>query len=412
MSNCKRSPAASCGWFMALLLAASLAGCGSGESGSPATAATAPAAAVLPGVAGTAGASATNPTVNSSSPSSGALNVPISSKGPSNSVTGTVLTATFSVPMNAATVTLVGTFTLKKTLAGTNVPGTVTMNTANTVATFTPNLPLTALDPDTSYTATVTTAAKTALPANTPITSTISWSFRTKAGAQTFSQLPVDLGAAGNFVIFSNTAVTSVFQSNVVGNIGTAGTGADTTIQCPELTAGGKIFSVDATYPDAACLTIDGPGVGVAAGNMAAAITDAKGRTIPDSVDDQTGLAGNISGLTLAPGLYKWNTGVLIDLTGVTITGGANDVWIFQISGNLTVNNGATITLGGSAQAKNIFWQVGGVAGAMIGSAVNFKGVILADTGITVDTASTVLGRLYSNPAITLKMNVITPPAP
>ena len=339
-------------WFGAFLLTAFAAGCGGGGGAGPGSG-----AAVVPGTAGSPGASATNPTVNSSSPGDGATNVAVSTKGTSNIVTGKVLTATFSEAMNDATVILPGTFTLKVT-GGADVPGVVTMNAAKTIATFTPNA--SALLADTGYTATITTAAKTAAPANTPITSTVAWSFRTKAGAQTFSQLPVDLGTGANFVIFSNTAVTSVFPSDVKGNIGTAGTGSNTTITCPEVTAGGRVFTVDATFADAVCNTIDGPGVGVAAGHVAAATTDAKGRTIPDSVDDQTGLAGNISGLTLAPGLYKWNTGVLIDLTGITITGSADDVWIFQISGNLTVNNGAIITLGGAAQAKNIFWQVGG----------------------------------------------------
>jgi len=397
---------------MALVMGALVAGCGDGGSSSGGTGSGSGTSTVAPGAAGTPGASATDPTVGSASPSAGATNVPISSKGTGNVVTGKVLTATFSQAMDAATVTQVGTFTLKKTLAGTNVPGTVTMNTANTVATFTPNAPLTALDPDTSYTATVTTAAKNA--GGTAMANAVAWSFRTKAGAQTFSQLPVALGRAGTFAIFTNTAVTSVPPSSINGNVGTAGTGANTTITCPEVKPVGvsKVFTIDATFADAACNTNDATFVGLTAGDMAAAVTDAKGRTIPDSVDDQTGVAGNISGLVLAPGLYKWNTGVLIDNTGLTIRGGPDDVWIFQISGDLTVQNNAIITLDGGAQAKNIFWQVGGGTGVPIGSAVQFKGIILADFGITLTAGSTVDGRLLGNTAITLITNTITPPGP
>lgn len=116
-----------------------------------------PGATAVPGAAGTPGASATDPTVVSSSPSNNATNVPTSTNR-NNVVTGTLVTATFSQPMNPATInsspagTLL-TFTLKET-TGNNVPGTVAMNAANTIATFTPTAP--ALNTNTNYTVTVT----------------------------------------------------------------------------------------------------------------------------------------------------------------------------------------------------------------------------------------------------------------
>ena len=66
---------------------------------------------------------------------------------------------------------------------------------------------------------------------------------------------------------------------------------------------------------------------------METAYTDAAGRTSPAATELGS---GNIGGLTIAPGLYKWGTDVLIP-SNVTLSGGVNDVWIFQISGNLTV---------------------------------------------------------------------------
>src|SRR5680860_31121 len=73
--------------------------------------------------------------------------------------------------------------------------------------------------------------------------------------------------------------------------------------------------------------------------------------------------AGDLSGLTLAPGLYKWTTGVLIasDAT-VTLSGGANDTWVFQIEKDLTLDPSAQVKLIGGAQAKNITWVVAGQA--------------------------------------------------
>ena len=395
-------------WLVALLMSVFVAACGGGGGGGGGTTATAPAAPaanVIPGVVGTPGAAATNPTVVSASPGSGATNVATTTRSSTNVVSAKVLTATFGEAMNPATIiSPATTFTLRNNTLGVDVPGVVTMNASNTVATFTPGVAN--LNAATSYTATISVAAKNA--GGTAMPNPIAWSFTT-AAVLTTGQAPVNLASAGNYVIFSNTAVTSVFPSLVNGDIGTAGTGANATITCPELAVTRKIWTVDATYADATCNTISAPLVGVAAGDMAAAITDAKGRTIPDFTNLG---AGTIGGFILAPGLYKWTgaAGVTIDNTGVTITGGADDVWIFQIDSNFTVQNNAFITLGGGAQAKNIFWQVGGVAGAVIESGVNFKGVILADTGITLDSASVVLGRLYSNPAITLKTNTITPP--
>jgi hypothetical protein len=85
---------------------------------------------------------------------------------------------------------------------------------------------------------------------------------------------------------------------------------------------------------------------------METAYTDAAGRTLPDFTDE--GAAGNIGGLTLTPGLHKWNTVVSIQ-SDITISGGANDIYILQITGTLTTSSAVLITLSGGAQAKNIF---------------------------------------------------------
>jgi len=115
---------------------------------------------------------------------------------------------------------------------------------------------------------------------------------------------------------------------------------------------------------------------------------------------------GNISGLTLTPGIYKWGTGVLIDNTGVTLSGGANDVWIFQIAADLTVANGAIVTLSGGAVPKNVFWQVGGQA--TLGTTANFKGTILSQTLISLNTGAVLTGRALAQTAVTLIQNTVT----
>jgi hypothetical protein len=137
---------------------------------------------------------------------------------------------------------------------------------------------------------------------------------------------------------------------------------------------------------------------------MQTAFTDAAGRTLPDHTELG---AGNISGMTLAPGLYKWSTGVLITNAGVILSGGANDVWIFQIAQDLTVDNSAIVTLGGSAQAKNIFWQVSGQA--TLGTSANFKGIILSQTLISLNTGAVLHGRALAQTAVTLNANPVGP---
>jgi hypothetical protein len=142
-----------------------------------------------------------------------------------------------------------------------------------------------------------------------------------------------------------------------------------------------------------------------AVGDMGFAYNDAAGRPSPDFTELG---AGEIGGLTLAPGLYKWGTGLLIT-TDVTLSGGPNDVWIFQVAGTLNQANSTRVTLAGGALAKNIFWQVAGAV--TVGTNAHFEGVVLGKTMIAVNTGASVNGRLFAQTAVTLQMNAITEPA-
>ena len=214
---------------------------------------------------------------------------------------------------------------------------------------------------------------------------------------------PVNLGAAGDFVILSKTGITNVPPSVLTGNIGTSPiTGAAITgLECAEVT--GTISTVDAAGP--ACRVEDPTGLTTAVLNMEAAYTDAAGRTSPAPITELG--AGNISGLTLAPGLYKWGNVVLIS-TDVTLSGGPNDVWIFQIAGGLTQASGARVLLAGGALPKNIFWQSAGVVA--LGTTAHMEGIVLAKTGITLATGATVNGRLLAQTAVTLQSNTVSEP--
>ena len=141
-----------------------------------------------------------------------------------------------------------------------------------------------------------------------------------------------------------------------------------------------------------------------AVNNMITAYNDAAGRPSPDFSELGT---GNIGGKTLTPGLYKWTSSVTMP-SAVTISGGANDIWIFQISGNLNMSAAVNMTLIGGAQAKNIFWQVAGEA--TLGTTSHFEGVILSMTGITFQTGATIKGRALAQTAVILDANTVTNP--
>ena len=217
------------------------------------------------------------------------------------------------------------------------------------------------------------------------------------------AQAPVELGSAGSFAILSKSGITDVFASAIVGDVGTSPiTGAALLLTCGEVS--GKIYTVDAAGP-LPCSITDATSLTAAVGDMGFAYDDAAGRVAPDFTELG---AGEIGGLTLAPGLYKWGTGLLIS-TDVTLSGGPNDVWIFQVAGTLNQASARRVTLAGGAQAKNIFWAVAGAV--TIGTTAHFEGVVLAKTMIAVNTGATVNGRLLAQTAVTLQMNAVTQPA-
>jgi hypothetical protein len=214
---------------------------------------------------------------------------------------------------------------------------------------------------------------------------------------------PVNLGSAGTFAILSKTGITDVYASAVNGDVGTSPiTGAALLLSCGEVT--GRIFVVDAAGPP--CAINDATSLTAAVGDMETAYLDAAGRVSPDFTELG---AGEIGGLTLSPGLYKWGTSLLIT-NDVTLSGGPNDVWIFQVAGTLNEGNAARVTLTGGALPKNIFWQVAGAV--TIGTTAHFEGIVLGKTMVAVNTGASMNGRLLAQTAVTLQMNSITQPAP
>lgn len=219
------------------------------------------------------------------------------------------------------------------------------------------------------------------------------------------SPATVNLGSAGNFTILAKTGISTTGATSVIGDIGISpaeatyitGFGlilpASSAFSTSSLVTG-KIYAPSYAYPTPTNLT-------TAVLDMQTAYTDAMGRA-PGFTELG---AGNIGGLTLVPGVYKWGTGVKIS-TDVTLSGSANDVWIFQISQNLNVSSATKIILSGGAQASNIFWVVAGQT--TIGTTAVFKGNILDQTAIVLNTGATLNGRALAQTAVTLDSNLVT----
>ena len=329
----------------------------------------------------------TAPQVNSTHPGAGASGVAINSS----------VTATFSKPIDPLTITS-ASFTLMQGSAA--IVGSV--STAGTIARFTPTLPLT---PSTSYTATLTTAV-TDLQGN-PLASSFTWMFTTGTSAA-LGPAPVLLGAAGNYVVLSKTAISTVPPSMITGDIAVSPaaatyiTGFDLTADASTTFATatqviGRVYAASYTAPTPALLT-------TAISNMEGAYTDAASRPNPGFLELGT---GNIGGRTLAPGLYKWTSTLRIP-ENVTLTGDANDVWILQTTGDLTMAVGKRVILAGGAQAKNVFWQVAGKV--TFAGTSHFEGILLCKTEVTLQTGATMNGRILAQTLIALQKAVVTRP--
>jgi hypothetical protein len=219
----------------------------------------------------------------------------------------------------------------------------------------------------------------------------------------------VNLRSTAGFAVLAGSLVSNVPTSSVTGNVGLSpATGGNITGFGPGEVVG-TIYTVDASgpagsVPAASMLT-------TAKGDLTLAYNDAAGRApVPSGAFLNPGSGGNIGGLTLVAGLYKFTSSASVVGSNLTLTGSATDVWIFQIASGLTVGNGVQVVLAGGARAANVFWQVG--TSAMLGTTSVFKGTILADQSISLNTGASLEGRaLASVAAVTLASNVITLPS-
>lgn len=308
------------------------------------------------------------------------------------------ISVTFNESMREDTIN-VGTFTLMK--GSSVIAGTVTYE--GTTALFKPD---TSLEINSAYTVKMDSEAMD-LASNSMGEDKI-WTFST-GSITAAGPMPVNLGTAGGFAILSKSGIDTVPNSVVTGDIGVSPaaatylTGFSLTQDSSNMFATstqiiGKAYASNYAVPTPTKMT-------TAISDMEIAYIDAAGRATPNYTELG---AGNISGLTLVPGLYKWGTGLLI-ATDITLDGNEDDVWIFQVAGNLTVSSGARMILSGGASADNIFWQAFGAV--MVNTSAHIEGIVLCQTEITLATGASINGRLLAQTAVTIDQSTVTEPA-
>jgi hypothetical protein len=332
---------------------------------------------------------------------------------PNNNAVGVALnqtvTADFSTIMDAATINT-STFTLKQ--GTTTIPGTVSYS--GTTASFNPTNSLVL---GMVYTATITNGAKNA--AGTSLASNYVWQFTTMLNPP--APIIVDLGTAAVFGAFGgNAGITNQGLNTVINNGSIATTAASTLItgfhdgngnytETP-LNVGnvtGDIFAAPPAPGNATSFAVAQQGqLDATAAYLSISPASKPGGSDPN--------AGELGGLTLAPGVYKSASGTFKisngDLT-LDAKGDPNATWIFQTAAGLTVGiagpTGAkSVILINGALSKNVFWYVGSAATINGAGGGTMVGTIIATSGVTFSTPGNAVQTVLNGRAISLVSSV------
>ena len=343
-----------------------------------------------------------NPTIIATDPLNNAINVNLLK----------TVTANFSIAMDPTSINAT-TFTLKQ--GTTVVLGTVSYS--GITASFDPTLPLQA---GKVYTATITTGAKSTI--GIPVANNYLWSFTTTV-TPPIVVLPsaINLGTAAMFGAFGGNAGITNQGLNTVINNGSIGTTAASTLvtgfhdanaiytETP-LNVGnvtGRIY----TAPPA-------PGTATSFAVASQGLLDANAAYLSISPASKPGGtdpgAGELGGLTLAPGVYKSASGTFKISNGnltLDAQGDPNATWIFQTAAGLTVGiagpTGAkSIIMKNGALAKNVFWYVGTAATINGAGGGVMVGTIIANAGVTFSTAGNAAQTVLNGRAISLVASV------
>ena len=296
------------------------------------------------------------PMVTSTVPANGAINVPLNQK----------ISATFSSPMSASTITAAGTFAVTVTTGGAAVPGALTYDAASNTAIFAPTAALTA---NTEYTGTITTAAQSS--AGNALAANYVWSFTTgvatNASAPTVTLTnPVDTATnvalnqkiAATFSTFMDPSTISAPGTFTVAVAGLGGAAVPGTVSYAGKTA---IFTPTANLTASTQYTAtittaakDLTGIAMAANFVWSFTTGLFTNTVPPVITATNPVNGAIDvfidttvsatfNIAMDPTTITSATFTLIDGSGATVSGtvsydAASQIAVFMPAANLAAN--------------------------------------------------------------------------
>jgi len=195
-------------------------------------------------------------------------------------------------------------------------------------------------------------------------------------------------GKAASYAILAGSTTTNSGETTVVGSVGvspgTAVAGTQFKLVNGEIHAG-DTYSLEAQTD----LTV--------AYNKLAGIPGAINKT-----------GTYLDGLTLAPGVYKYNLDCFLNAGALTLDakGDANAKWVFQIGTSLITAVGTQVKMIGGGSALNVYWQVGSSATFKTGAVM--IGNVVAYSSISFGTGATLQGRALARlGAVTMLANVI-----
>jgi hypothetical protein len=293
----------------------------------------------------------------------------------------------------------------------TAVAGAVTYS--GVIATFNPSQNLI---PNTTYTATITTAAQSS--DGVALQSDFVWTFTTR-------QVVVgpNIGSVERFGAFGgNAGVTNQGLFTEINNGGFGTTAASTLVtgfhdemtgdvytETPLNVGGvsGGIFTAPPAPGTATSFAIAQQGL-QDANDLYLAISPA---SMPGGSDPG---AGELGGLTLPPGVYKAAGGTFGITNGDLVLDAQGDpdaVWVFQTDAGLTVGTAGpagarSVRLINGASSANVFWYVGSAATINGAGGGVMEGTIVSSAGVTLSTPGNEVLTVLNGRAISLVASV------
>jgi hypothetical protein len=208
----------------------------------------------------------------------------------------------------------------------------------------------------------------------------------------TAARADVLLGTTEGFAILAGQSVTNTGATTIYGDIGIHPGAAVP----PNVTGFGTVSQTGTIY--------DSEGVAeTAKADLVIAYDDAAGRGVTETISRE------LADAVLGPGVYASDPGgdfILSSGETLTLTGDADDVWIFKSASTLVFESGSTVILDG-ADPCNVYWQV--TSSATLGTGSVVVGTIMALTSIELLGGATLEGRaLARNGSVTMINNTIT----